>query len=115
MGSHQVRIVLLILAALVAGASTAPPTLRAQEEVPRKAKKEVQPSYPQLARQLKVQGTVRVSVVIAPDGKVRSAHALGGSPLLIPPAEEAAKHWTFETASKETTQVLEFNFVTAVN
>ncbi len=109
----KVRTLLLILAGLVAAASTAPPHLCAQQEVSRKAKKVVQPLYPQLARQLKLQGTVRVSVVITPDGKVKSARALGGSPVLIPAAEEAAKHWEFETASKETTQVVEFTFATA--
>jgi TonB family protein len=104
------KLVLLLLT-IVLGGVTPSLDLRAQQEVTRKAKKEVSPQFPPLARQLGLSGTVRVAVVISPEGKVKTAHAVGGPPLFMSPAEEAAKQWEFEANSKETTQVLEFQFV----
>lgn len=103
------RLILLLLT-IVLGVMTAPLYLCAQQEVTRKTKKEVTPQFPPLARQLGLSGTVRVAVVVSPEGKVKTAHAVGGPPLFMVPAEEAAKQWEFEPYVKETTQVLEFQF-----
>lgn len=48
------------------------------------------PTYPPLARQIKVQGTVAVQVLIDENGKVISAKAVSGHPLLVPEAMKAA-------------------------
>jgi protein TonB len=48
------------------------------------------PAYPPLARQIKVQGTVAVQVLIDENGQVISAKALSGHPLLVPEAQKAA-------------------------
>ena len=48
------------------------------------------PIYPALARQIKVQGTVAVQVLIDENGKVISAKAVSGHPLLVPEAQKAA-------------------------
>jgi len=49
------------------------------------------PNYPPIAKQIRVQGTVAVQVLIDETGKVVSAHALSGHPLLVPEAVRAAK------------------------
>jgi|SRR5579862_7583661 len=104
----------VLVLTLLAGAGGAyPPDLFAQREQIRKVKKEVKPEIPPLAVKWKISRTVRVAVVIGQNGKVVSAHALGGPPLLIPVAEAAARKWEFEPATEETTQVLEFVFVPA--
>jgi TonB family protein len=94
----------------MAGMFVRAPELRAQEKEHRQVKKQVSPLFPPLARQAGLVGTVKIEVVIAPDGKVKSARAVGGSPVFITAALEAAKQWTFEPASKETIQVMEFRF-----
>ncbi len=76
----------------------------------RKAKTKVAPSYPELAKKMNVSGTVKVEVVIAPNGTVKSAKAVGGHPLLIEAALDAVKKWKFEPASEETTQTVAFDF-----
>jgi TonB family protein len=48
------------------------------------------PTYPPLAIQIRLQGTVNVQVLIDETGKVISAQALGGPPMLIPEAKKAA-------------------------
>ena len=81
-----------------------------EKETARKVKKQVKPRYSALAIQLKLSGTVKVAVVIAPNGKVKSARAVGGHPVLVPAAVDAANQWEFEANSKETNQTLEFQF-----
>ena len=109
---HIARLILLFLT-IMPGFVTPSLDLRAQQEAARKTKREVLPQLPPLARQLGLSGTVRVAVVISPEGKVKSARAIGGPPLLLVPAEVAARQWEFEPNSKETTQVLEFQFVSS--
>ena len=76
----------------------------------RKLKSKVTPSYPELAKKMNVSGTVKVEIVILPNGSVKSAKAVGGHPLLIEAALDAVKKCKFEPASEETTQVVAFEF-----
>ena len=100
----------LLAAAMMLGSW---PSLRAQSidgEAPRHVKMAVKPEYPILARQMHLSGTVRVEVVIAPDGKVKRAHVIGGHPVLGMEAEKAALSSVFESGPKETTQIIEYHF-----
>ncbi len=80
------------------------------EEGKRKAKTKVTPSIPELARRMNITGKVKVEVVIAPDGRVKSSRAVGGHPVLVQSCLEAIKEWKFEPAPEETTQMVEFDF-----
>lgn len=80
------------------------------EEGKRKVKSKVTPAIPELARRMNITGKVKIEVVIAPDGHVKSSHALGGHPVLVQSCLEAIKDWKFEPAPEETTQVVEFDF-----
>jgi TonB family protein len=94
--------------ALVLVAAVALPA-SAQDQA-RKIKSKVNPEYPELAKRMKVEGTVKVQVTIAPNGNVTGAKAVGGHPLLVDPAVQAAKKWKYEPGSSETTEVVEFKF-----
>lgn len=59
------------------------------------ASKRVEPTYPPLAIAAKVSGTVVVEVTIDEEGKVLTARALSGHPLLKESAVTAARGWTF--------------------
>jgi len=48
------------------------------------------PPYPPIARQMRVQGTVSVQVLVDETGKVVSARAVLGNPVLMPAAQQAA-------------------------
>ncbi|HEX9224589.1 MAG TPA: energy transducer TonB [Candidatus Acidoferrales bacterium] len=95
---------LLILPAVVSAQSSV------TQEGKRKVKTLVAAVYPELARRMNVTGKVKIEVVIAPDGHVRSTRVIGGHPLLVNPAVDAVKEWKFVAASEETTQVVEFEF-----
>ena len=80
------------------------------DESARKIKTKTPPVYPDLARRMHVSGKVRIEVVIAPDGHVKSTRALGGHPLLVEACQEAVKQWKFVSAPEETTQIAECDF-----
>jgi periplasmic protein TonB len=54
------------------------------------------PVYPELPRRIRLQGDVAVEVIISPEGRVESARAISGHPMLIATALEAARAWRFE-------------------
>jgi protein TonB len=80
------------------------------EEIVRRAKSKVQPAYPELARKMNLAGTVKIEVVVAPNGTVRVARVVGGHPVLAGVALEAAKKWRFEPTAAETSGVIDFKF-----
>lgn len=75
----------------------------------RAVKSRVTPSYPELAKKMNVVGSVKVEVVVASTGVVKSAKAMGGHPLLIDAAVNAAKGYKY-VPGEETTEHITFNF-----
>jgi TonB family protein len=56
----------------------------------------VEPVYPPLARQARVQGTVRFTAIIGKDGRVQNLQLVSGPPLLVVAAQEAVKQWVYK-------------------
>jgi protein TonB len=56
---------------------------------------EVLPAYPSMAKDSRVQGTVRLDALIAPDGTVEHLTATSGHPLLVPAAINAVRQWIY--------------------
>jgi TonB family protein len=54
------------------------------------------PEYPLLARQSRVQGTVRLHVIIGLDGAVYKMELVSGHPLLAQSAMEAVRKWRYK-------------------
>lgn len=102
----------LIVIAVAGALLFAVPAAYAQGELTRKAKTRVVPVYPELARRsnMNITGTVKVLVVVAPDGSIKESKVLGGHPLLVNAAMDALKKWKFEPASEETMGTVEFRF-----
>jgi protein TonB len=59
-------------------------------------KHEVVPVYPLIAKSARIQGTVRLSASIAPNGTVKDLRVLSGNPLLVDAAQNAVKQWTYQ-------------------
>lgn len=66
--------------------------------------------YPELAKRMNVTGAVKVEVVVAPNGTVKTAKAIGGHPLLIESAVTAAKNTKYEPSAEETKELIVYNF-----
>ena len=101
---------ILTAVAVMAFVLAAAPAQQANEEGKRKLKSRINPVLSDVARRMSLSGKVRIELTIAPDGRVKSARALGGHPLLVQACLEAVKEWRYETAPEESTQVVEFEF-----
>ncbi len=99
------------LVAILAFASTASAQNGSAEEAgKRPVRSRVDPAYPPLAREMHVNGKVKIEVTVAADGAVRNTKVLGGSPLLVRAAMDALKNWKYEPSARETTETVEFHF-----
>jgi TonB family protein len=107
------RVLVVFLGLLLLSCLVFPQTVQQQQQEPestRKLKSSVPPEYPELARRLNLRGTARVSVTVAPDGRVTNAKELGGNPVLVDALIRAVKKWKYEPAAKETVVEVKFEF-----
>src|SRR5258707_2031336 len=58
--------------------------------------RKVNPNYPPLARQARIQGTVVLHAVISKDGSIENLTLVSGHPMLAPSAIEAVKQWKYK-------------------
>jgi TonB family protein len=58
--------------------------------------KRVAPVYPPLAKQTRIQGKVRVQVVISKAGSVESVKVVSGHPLLVQAAIDSVRQWQYK-------------------
>ena len=59
----------------------------------------VNPEYPTLARQARIQGTVVLRAVIDRDGRIKDLHVLSGHPMLVKAAIDAVSQWRYRPYS----------------
>ena len=106
------------LLALLLGAVAFSPSLalaqdssaQQQPETKRKIVNKVVPVYPDLARKMQMHGTVKVAVVIAPSGKVKTTQVIGGNPVLAQSAVGAIEQWKWAPAPQESQELVELSF-----
>ena len=70
----------------------------------------IKPAYPELARTMHLAGTVKIETLVSPDGKPKSTHVLGGSPLLVQAAIDAVEKWRWAPQPNESKEFIEFSF-----
>lgn len=80
----------------------------------------VKPSYPVLARQMKVQGSVILQALIGRNGLIQDLRVVSGPPILAGAAEEAVKQWHFKphyqgSEAVETQAKITVNFTISTN
>jgi len=56
----------------------------------------IQPAYPPLARQARIQGAVVLQAEISKDGAIQNLRLISGHPMLAPAAIEAVKQWKYK-------------------
>ena len=74
------------------------------------------PVYPQMARNIRVQGMVLFSAVIGRDGSILNLTLLSGHPLLAPAARDAIRQWRYSPTflngdPVEVATTIEVNFI----
>ena len=55
----------------------------------------VQPTYPALARQARIQGSVVLRAIISRDGRIENLQLIDGHPMLVQSAMEAVRQWRY--------------------
>ncbi|MFZ0291572.1 MAG: TonB family protein, partial [Candidatus Sulfotelmatobacter sp.] len=58
--------------------------------------RKVNPTYPPLARQARISGTVILRAVIGKDGSIQNLSLVSGHPMLAPAAIDAVKQWKYK-------------------
>ena len=104
------RLVAVGLLLLGGWAATSAPLAWGQDELNRKTKSKVAPTYPELARKMNITGVVKVQVTVAPNGSIKNTKVLGGHPILVDAVQKALKKWKYAPGSAETTTQVEFKF-----
>jgi len=93
-----------MLASLLAAQSTPAPA-KGRKVLYRSA-----PSYPDIAKKMHIQGTVKIEATVRANGIVKSTRVIGGSPVLVQAAVEAVSRWKFESAQNDTIEVVQVDF-----
>jgi TonB family protein len=98
------------VAIIVCTAMTTPVAAQTRGALNRKIVSKVAPVFPELAKHMNIGGTVKVEVVVRPNGSVKSTKVVGGNPVLLDSAKEAVLKWKFAPSSEETSGVVEVSF-----
>jgi protein TonB len=94
-----------VLGGVIGGMGGAPPPPRPHQTGPLRVGgnvqaariiNRVQPSYPPLARQTRISGTVRLHAIIGKDGTIQQLEVMNGHPLLQQAALDAVRQWRYQ-------------------
>jgi periplasmic protein TonB len=94
-----------VLGGVIGGMGGAPPPPRPHQTGPLRVGgnvqaariiNRVQPSYPPLARQTRISGTVRLHAIIGKDGTIQQLEVMSGHPLLQQAALDAVRQWRYQ-------------------
>jgi len=110
MGSERKTVMWACALTLSLAATGAWPAGAQETGTARKITKRVAPVYPAFALQAHLAGTVRLLLIVNPDGTVKSLRTLGGNAVLASAAEIAMKQWKFERGRNETNESVAFKF-----
>ncbi len=103
---------LTTLALALCLASLFAPSASAQRAEPgsRKVISQIKPAYPQTLKNLHIEGLVRLTVIVLPNGTVSDVAVRGGNPILVESAIKAVKSWKYAPAASQTEEPLVLNF-----
>jgi protein TonB len=73
-----------------------PPTRIISTIDPAKLVHQVEPSYPLLAKQVRVQGSVVLHAIVGRDGSIQSLQTISGHPMLVAAALDAVRQWRYK-------------------
>ena len=76
--------------------ASANPRRVTEQEGMRAVVQKVSPTYPPMAKQLKLAGRVVVDMTVGENGAVENADVVNGNPILAGAAKTAAKSWRFQ-------------------
>jgi TonB family protein len=106
---NRIAVALFVLLPVLMFAPNHAPAQESSEGA-RKVVSRVTPQYPIIALRMSIQGNVKVEVLVAPNGAVKSLEVKGGHPMLADAAQNAVRQWKWEPAAHETHESVELKF-----
>jgi TonB family protein len=76
----------------------------------RKVVSMVKPAYPQTLKNLHIEGLVRLTVTVLPNGTVTDVEVRGGNPILVENGVKAVKSWKYAPSASQTHEEVVLNF-----
>jgi TonB family protein len=76
----------------------------------RQVKSRTSPVYPEIAKRMRVSGTVKLEATVDAQGKVTEVKEVSGNHTLAVAAKEALLRWKFTPADADTNETVEINF-----
>jgi TonB family protein len=70
----------------------------------------VKPDYPEILKNARIGGTVRLNATVLPTGTVARVQIMGGNPILAERAAKAIMKWKYAPASSQTNEEVLINF-----
>jgi len=98
------------ISTLGVGAQAQQQTEQGQAESKRKLISRADPEYPEVAKTMRIEGSVKMEVVIAPNGSAKSVEVKGGHPMLVQAAVDAVHKWKWAPGPHESKEIVEIKF-----
>jgi TonB family protein len=76
----------------------------------RAVKQRVPAAYPEIAKRMRIEGVVKMSVTVDAEGRVLDVKTIAGNHTLSIAAEDAVRKWKFETGTGVSTVEVSMNF-----
>ena len=76
----------------------------------RAVKSRVAPTYPEMAKRLRITGSVLLNATVAPNGTVKQVKTVMGEKILVEAAKEAVLKWKYAPSEHETVEDVEIAF-----
>lgn len=76
----------------------------------RPVKSRVAPTYPEIAKRMRVEGTVKLEAAVDPQGAVTDVKEVSGNHTLAVAAREALLKWKFAPSATTTNETIEISF-----
>jgi TonB family protein len=108
-GKRGLLLSLLMLSLLLSSVSLMSQS-RDQNASDRRVVTRIEPEYPDALKRLYIGGVVRLEVLVAPNGTVKSTKLLGGSPILGQSTMKAVKQWKYAPASSDEVLTVKLEF-----
>jgi TonB family protein len=107
---HRGVVTFLAMIAITGFAIVPAQLVSAQPHPDRRVITRVAPDYPELAKRMHIQGSVKLEVGVKADGIVKSTRVIGGNPVLVQAAADAVSKWKFEVSQGETLEIIQLTF-----
>ena len=97
--------------ALLVTISLAPPSFAQKtSKSNRKVISYVKPAYPPMLKSMHIEGQVRLTAVVMPNGSVAAIEVRGGNPILVENAIKAVKTWKYAPGPAQTEEEVVLDF-----